>query len=104
MANPVAIESSNFALWAGKQTARGTPAVTADKLLRQVDGNIDIDRTFGNENFGDGARYSNAMDSRDSRDRRRGCSHSISALTRSARQCPQSTRMSSRLRTLAVGG
>ena len=62
MANPVAIESSNFALWAGKQVGRGTPVATADKFLRQVDGNVDIERTFGNENYGDGQRYSNAQD------------------------------------------
>jgi hypothetical protein len=58
----VAIESSAFALWAGKQTARGTPVATADKLLRQTDGGFGINRAFGNEQYGDGARFSNAVD------------------------------------------
>ena len=58
----VAIESSAFTLWAGKQTARGTPVAAADKLLRQADGGLGIARNFGNEQYGDGARFSNAVD------------------------------------------
>lgn len=58
----VAIESSAFSLWGGKQTARGTPVATADKKLRQVDGGVGIARAFANENYGDGARFSNAVD------------------------------------------
>lgn len=58
----VAIESSAFSLWGAKQTGRGTAATTADKYLRQTDGGIEINRAFGNEQYGDGARFSNAVD------------------------------------------
>jgi hypothetical protein len=62
MAFPNAIESGIFALWGGKQAARGTPAVTADKKLRQVAGALAIQRAIASENFGDGERFANGMD------------------------------------------
>lgn len=58
----VAIESSAYSLWLAKQTARGSVAATADKKLRWVEGGLDIVREFGNENYGDGERFSNATD------------------------------------------
>lgn len=59
---PNAMESGIFALWGGKQAARGTPAVTADKKLRQVAGSFAIQRAINSENFGDGERFANGMD------------------------------------------
>lgn len=59
---PNAMESGIFALWGAKQTARGVPATTADKKLRQVAGSFAIQRAINSENFGDGERFANGMD------------------------------------------
>lgn len=55
-------ESNIYALWAAKQTAKGTVATTATKRLQQVGGNIDIMREDGSENYSDLDRFGDEVD------------------------------------------
>jgi hypothetical protein len=57
-----AIASNIFALWAGAQTGPGAPAATADKKLRQVDGQLAIQRDLASVGFGDGRVFANGTD------------------------------------------
>lgn len=59
---PIAIESNVGAIWGAKQAARGTPAVTATKRLRWVDGDMAVARAMATENYADGHRFANGMD------------------------------------------
>jgi hypothetical protein len=55
-------ESNIYALWAAKQSAKGTPATTAIKRLQQVSGDLDTSREDGSENFSDLDRFGNSVD------------------------------------------
>lgn len=59
-------ESNVYGLWVAKQTAKGTPAVTATKKLIQVGGNVGMARTDGSENWSDGDRFGDSTDYVDS--------------------------------------
>jgi hypothetical protein len=58
---PVA-ESNIYALWAAKQTAKGTPATVGTKRFQQVAGDISTAREDGSENFSDLDRFGDAVD------------------------------------------
>lgn len=51
------IESNIYALWVGKQSAKGTPNTTPGKRLVMVAGNLGTDRDDGNENYSDLTKY-----------------------------------------------
>jgi hypothetical protein len=55
------VESKIYGLWVAKQTARGASVATAIKRLRQVTGNVKIDRSDNRERFGTDARYGDAQ-------------------------------------------
>ena len=55
-------ESNIYALWAAKQSAKGTPATTAIKRLQQVGGDLDTNREDGAEAFSDLDRFGGAVD------------------------------------------
>lgn len=55
-------ESNIYALWAAKQTAKGTAATVATKRLQQVGGDLDTNREDGSENFSDLDRFGDAVD------------------------------------------
>ena len=56
------VESNIYALWAAKQTAKGTAATVATKRLQQVAGSIETARADGSENFSDLDRFGDAVD------------------------------------------
>lgn len=57
------VESNVGAVWAAKQTAKGTAATAAGKKYRMVAGSMPQTNTaLGNENFMDGNRFQNAAD------------------------------------------
>lgn len=51
------IEPNIYALWVGKQTAKGTPNTAPGQRLVMVAGNIDGARDDGEENFSDLSKY-----------------------------------------------
>ena len=55
-------ELNIHALWASKQTAKGTPNTTGTKRLVQVGGDIKTSREDGSENFSDLTKFGNAAD------------------------------------------
>lgn len=55
------VESKIYGLWIAKQTARASAAATAIKRLRQVTGNVKVDRSDGRERFGTDARFGDAQ-------------------------------------------
>ena len=55
------LELNIEAAWAAKQTAKGSPATTADKRFRKVGGDMNVNRDDGNENYSDGERFTNAV-------------------------------------------
>jgi hypothetical protein len=56
------LEPNIYALWAGKQTAKGTKNATPSKRLVQVGGDFNINRDDGEENFSDLTKYGNRTD------------------------------------------
>lgn len=58
----MALESNIYALWAGKQTAKGTPLATATKRLVQTGGDLGIQRDDGSQNFSDLDRFGDMTD------------------------------------------
>ena len=57
-----AIENRIGGAWWAKQTAKGTPATTADKRGRWVAGDMNVARDDGNENYLDGQRFPDSVD------------------------------------------
>lgn len=55
------VETKINGLWVAKQTAKGSPASTAIKRLRQVAGNVRTDRSDGRERYGTDSRYGSAQ-------------------------------------------
>lgn len=51
-----------YGLWAGKQTAKGTPNAAPARRFRQVAGGWNMPREDGSENFGDGTAIPDAQD------------------------------------------
>src|SRR5881409_3127560 len=58
----MAVESNIYALWAAKQTAKGTPATVATKRLIQVGGDVNTNPDHGLENFSDLDRFGDSAD------------------------------------------
>lgn len=58
----MALESNLYALWAAKQTAKGTPATEAKRRFRQVAGDVNTAREDGSEGFSDMDRFGNMTD------------------------------------------
>lgn len=58
----MALESNIYALWAAKQTAKGTPATESTRRFRQVAGDLAVNRDDGNEGFSDLDRFGNMTD------------------------------------------
>jgi hypothetical protein len=58
----MALESNLYALWAAKQTAKGTPATEATKRFNQVAGDVNTNREDGSENFSNMERFGNMTD------------------------------------------
>lgn len=58
------VESNIYALWAAKQTAKGSPVADtgAVKRFRQVAGDLNVARADGSENFSDLDRFGDAAD------------------------------------------
>lgn len=56
------LESRVEGLWWAKQSAKGTPATTADKQGRKVGGDMHVNRDDGSENYSDGSRFGDAVD------------------------------------------
>lgn len=56
------MEPNYYALWVGKQTAKGTPNITPSKRLVQVGGDFNMPRSDGQENFSDLTPYGNRTD------------------------------------------
>lgn len=57
-----AIETNQYALWAGKQSAKGTPAATPPYRMVQVGGVVGVNRDIGSEKYSDGTKYGTATD------------------------------------------
>lgn len=55
-------ELNIYGLWAGKQTAKGTPAATLDRRFVQVAGDFSVARDQGSEAFSDLSKYGDATD------------------------------------------
>lgn len=55
------LESRTEGLWLAKQSAKGTPATTADKQLRKVGGDINVNRDDGEQNYSDGSRFGDTV-------------------------------------------
>lgn len=55
------VESKIYGLWIAKQTKRGEAAAAAIKRLRQVAGNVKVDRSDGREKFGNDDRFGDAQ-------------------------------------------
>jgi hypothetical protein len=55
------VENKIYGLWVGKQTGRGVAVATAGKRLRQVTGNVKVDRSDNRERFGTDSRYGDAQ-------------------------------------------
>lgn len=51
-----------YGLWAGKQTAKGTPNAAPAKRFKQVAGALGITREDGSENYSDGTPYTDTQD------------------------------------------
>jgi hypothetical protein len=60
----MALEANLYALWAAKQTAKGTPVAgsEATKRFRQVAGDLTVNREDGSEGFSDMDRFGNMTD------------------------------------------
>jgi hypothetical protein len=58
----MALESNLYALWAAKQTAKGTSATEATRRFRQVAGDLATNREDGSEGFSDLDRFGNMTD------------------------------------------
>lgn len=58
----MAVESNVYALWAARQTAKGTPATNGTKRFIQVAGDFNINRDDGSENWSDLDRFGDATD------------------------------------------
>lgn len=56
------VDSKIYALWIAKQVDRATPAVAAIKRMRQVAGNVRVDRSDGSERYGTLGRFGGAQD------------------------------------------
>jgi hypothetical protein len=55
------VESKIYGLWIAKQAKRGEAAGAAIKRLRQVTGNVKVDRSDGREKFGNDDRFGDAQ-------------------------------------------
>lgn len=55
-------EANVYALWAAKQTAKGTPAAAATQRMIQVAGDFDVNRDDGSENYSDLDQFGNQTD------------------------------------------
>jgi hypothetical protein len=55
------VESKIYGLWIAKQAKRGEAAAAAIKRLRQVTGNVKVDRSDGREKFGTDSRFGSAQ-------------------------------------------
>lgn len=58
----MALESNLYALWAAKQTAKGTPATIGTKRFVQVAGDVATNREDGSENFSNLDRFGDMTD------------------------------------------
>lgn len=58
----MALESNLYALWAAKQTAKGTPAVASTKRFNQVAGDVATNREDGAEGFSNMDRFGDMQD------------------------------------------
>src|SRR5687767_13916642 len=56
------VEPNVYETWVAKQTAKGTPATVATKKVRQVAGDLNVNRDDGSENFSDGTRFGDQQD------------------------------------------
>jgi hypothetical protein len=56
------LESNYYALWLGKQSAKGTPNTTPGKRAIMVGGNLTSARDDGEENYSDLTKYGNRTD------------------------------------------
>lgn len=56
------LEPNIYALWVGKQTAKGTPNLAPSRRLQQVGGNFGVTRDDGSENFSDLSMYGDQED------------------------------------------
>ena len=56
------LEPNFYALWAGKQTAKGTPQATPIHRMVQVAGDFNMPRDDGQENWSDLTKYGNRTD------------------------------------------
>lgn len=56
------VESNVYALWGGKQTAKGTPVAAPTHRFVQVAGDFSVNRDDGSENFSDLDRFGDSTD------------------------------------------